>query len=329
MKKFSYLLFSVLLILLLISSCNEEVTYSGDTKLTLYFEGAGSNKHIEAGFTSVTGAVYNISGNGPDNKNVSKSVSAADTASVEFSGLSCGQWSFTVSLCTRNGTAIMKGSETAVLSEGNNELTVNLYESEGTGSLSINISVAGLSVIPSGMKVKSALTDSSGNTINIISYLSDSGTATLSRSNLKNGYYDLNMSLYDISGQRVGGAQETVRILSSMTSQGSVKIAVTGQESSSAGQAALLMSCKSIREKSRTFTLDKSGSRLSPVFDEDIDTLALSGCSYAWFENGVKIKGASSISYNLSRTSGRWRYDLVITFSDGSRTSAGINIQFQ
>ncbi|MCR5761124.1 MAG: hypothetical protein K6F82_03915 [Sphaerochaetaceae bacterium] len=337
MLRHPYLLSAIALSLFLslLVSCDDysfsESTSSQDASVVLQIEGIKSSKHIEADVSSVSGAYYQITGTGPANKGISRTVNASESSVQIFSGLNPGQWTFDVSLRTKAGVTILRGESQTNLSNGSNELSVNLSEVEGKGSLVLSASISGLSSVPQSMTVDCTLTGSSGNQVSKIIEISSSGTGSVTFANLDSGYYDLSLILRDMAGYKVGGAAETVRIISSLQSYGSVTIPVTGQDADDYEEdtySSLNLIVKSALPVTEIFTISKNGSRLAPVFDSDVSDIVFSSCSFQWYEDGEKITGARSSSYILSRNSGRWRYDLVVTFSDGRKSSAGINIQF-
>lgn len=315
-------------------SCDDSAisSYTSETvDAVIRIEGLRNSKHIEADISVVSGAFYSISGTGPSNRTISRTVSATESSVQIFSSLVPGLWTFEVSLCTKTGSTILKGRTQTTLSEASNEITVELTEVEGKGSLFLSASITGISTVPFAMTVDCCLTDRFGVKTDKTLEISSSGTGSVTFTDLASGYYELSLVLRDMGGYKVGGARETVRIISSLQSYGSVSIPVTGQdagEDESDKNAWVSMDVENSMTETATFKLSKSGNRLAPVFDKDVSSLVLSSCTYQWYEDGEKITGERNASFIVKRTSGRWRYDLVISFADGSKSSAGMSIQF-
>ncbi len=331
-RPYSYIILLLVLSVFLVS-CDDSFSGSYTSKTVdavIRIEGLRTSKHIEADISVVSGAYYSISGTGPKGRTINRTINASDSSVQIFSGLVAGTWTFDVSLCTKTGTPILRGTKETTLSESSNEITVNLSEVEGKGSLFLSASITGISTVPFSMTVDCVLTDKNGLKTEKTLEIASSGTGSVTFTNLNAGYYDLSLILRDMGGCKVGGATETVRIISSLQSYGSVSIPVTGQDADDEVEETgiLSMSVKNSMVETKSFAINKSGARLSPVFDSDVSSISFSSCTYQWYEDGSAITGARNASYTVNRTSGRWRYDLVISFSDGSKSSAGINLQF-
>lgn len=334
MKIRPYLFVLLIVFSFFLVSCDDSApsSYTAETvDAVIRIEGLRSSKHIEADVSVVSGAFYSISGTGPSNRTISRTISATESSVQIFSSLVPGLWSFEVRLCTKTGSTILKGKTQATLSEASNEITVELSEVEGKGALFLSASITGISTVPFAMTVDCSLTDRYGVKTEKTLEISSSGTGSVTFNDLASGYYELSLILRDMGGYKVGGASETVRIISSLQSYGSVSIPVTGQDAGddeSDKTAWVSMNVKNAMTETATFRLSKSGKRLAPVFDTDVSSLVLSSCTYQWYEDGEKLTGERNASYTVKRTEGRWRYDLVITFADGSKSSAGMSIQF-
>lgn len=197
-------------ILLLLLGCN------------LLNQNFGNSKEEEAGFTlsissearTVTPTIsmditsYEISGVGPT---TSFAPESSSTSSYTKSGLEIGEWTITVNGKNSSGDVIATGSGTVTLVSGtDSSITIDISPVSGTGSFSYEITWPDGSL---DSPVVNASFGVSGGTLNPVTFTVGSTSATLTESNLTNGYYTLILDILDGTSPRTS-IVETVRIVS-------------------------------------------------------------------------------------------------------------------
>lgn len=312
MTKVMKLLLTSLLMLIVFSltSCAELIT-------TLTGEGGVLTVHIAEDNVSPRTIVpslsmeiasYDIYGTGPYGETQESTGIVGTTNS--WSNLALGTWNIQVDARNQSGIIIATGSTTVEVFQGQvSNANVLVQPVTGTGTLNLSMTWPMNSL---GTPVISAsLTPINGSPINL-PFMISGNTATYTNSALTNGYYQLNIQLFE-SGDidPAWGLTSAVRIVTGQSSEATFEI----DNFNVTPEGSIEVQISSDLQNPLEITFSDTNNRLfvggSLTLDSTVSTVP---DSYQWYLNGSLLEGqtASSITIGNTLPAGHYYLDLVV-----------------
>ena len=313
-SQFTCSIITVLLISLMLISCNVAQEENGYGTLTVNFAPSGrifERTLMPAGSAPLDIDYYTISGVGPEGQLLSSTNSASTTITID--NLLVGNWTFEATAYNASDIPLASGSIDTYIYGSTNTITLNLDEVVGSGSMHLDFSW-NTEQVTSDTDFVFTLTDQSGTQVTGVTINTDilGGTSTVTK-NLDAGFYTFS-AILSHSDVQIAGYTESIRIIDSTVSE---------------ADAALIIG-KVIDNVSMTISDVTDGiivgsiaaSNQSPSQGDSVtltftasDTAGLSAedLIYQWYADGSAVSGATTHEYVVSSAlSGSTRYDVIV-----------------
>lgn len=191
-------------------------------KLLITTEQFSTSRSLTPSSDTLVISDYHLSGSGPNNQTFS--MDCSNTA-VNIGNLAIGRWTIEAVAYNAEGTPLVSGSVTTMLSKVTSTATLNLTDLVGTGSFKTLVTWDPDQVADDAT-LEMVLLDHDENRIDLT--LPDLDTVkgeVLIESPLQSGSYLLQLRLYS-QGTLVSGATEAIRIVADTTSEGTVSMII-------------------------------------------------------------------------------------------------------
>ncbi|MBN2859337.1 MAG: hypothetical protein JXK93_03625 [Sphaerochaetaceae bacterium] len=313
-KRLTYSIITVLLVSLMLLSCNVAQETHGYGTLTVNF--APSGRIFERTIMPVGSAPldidhYTISGVGPEGQLLSSTNSTSDTITID--DLLVGNWTFEATAYNASDIPLANGRFDTYIYGSTNTITLSLDEVVGSGSMHVDFSW-NTQQVTSDTDFVFTLTDQSGTPVTGITINTDilGGTSTVTKE-LDAGFYTFSAILTH-SGVQIAGYTESIRIIDSTVSDADANL-IIGKVIDNVG-----MTITDVTDGVIVGSIaasDPSPSQGDPVtltFTAS-DTAGLSNTDlvYQWYADGSAISGATTHEYVVgSALSGSIRYDIIV-----------------
>ena len=317
----------VVLSALLLAACNSPLAPPANSKVTgsLYVSLTNNiNTRTLAPPIDMTAATYTVTGTGPNGA----SFTATSTGDpVTKTGLVVGIWTIAVSASNSTADSIGFGSADATVTTGaTTDVTVNVIPISGTGTLDLAASWPAADVpLPT---IAASLTPVLG-AVQPLTFVISGATASYTNASVPNGYYTLAFSLLS-NGVKVGGAAETVRIVTGQTTSGTYAFTNVNNPGGT-----LTVTINTNLQNPLLVDLAGGQATMSEGSTQTI-TASVSNYSgslvYAWYVNGAVQSAAttSSFTFGSGIGTGYYQIDAVAYTADGTQAgSATQSVQVQ
>lgn len=310
----TYSIITVLLVTLMLLSCNVAQEENGYGTLTVNFAPSGrifERTIMPAGSAPLDIDYYTISGVGPEGQILSSTNSASDTITIDE--LMVGNWTFDATAYNASDIPLAGGSVDTYIYGSTNTITLSLDEVVGSGSLNLDFTW-NTEQVTVDTDFVFTLTDQDGTPVTGATITTDmlGGTSTVTKG-LDAGFYTFSAILTH-SGVQIAGYTESIRIIDSTVSDADANL-IIGKVIDNVG-----MTITDVTDGVIVGSIaasDPSPSQGDPVtltFTAS-DTAGLAGGDlvYQWYADGNAISGATTHEYVLSSAlSGSIRYDIIV-----------------
>ncbi len=210
-------------VVLLATGCKEDVhTETTDLRLLLTTEQFSSERSLIPDSQKMVITDYHLSGTGPNGQTFT--VDSVERA-VAIGNLIIGRWSIEATGYNAEGTPLVSGTITTLLSKVTSTATLHLTDLVGTGTLETLITWDPAQVAED-VSLQVVLLDQQGVALDLdVPVLNKGVGEVLLESSLRSGSYLLQLRLFS-QDMLVSGATEAVRILSNTTSDGTVHMII-------------------------------------------------------------------------------------------------------
>lgn len=300
----------IILGLLLFTGCDqlqEIVSNTGTINITI---DSDLNNRTITPELDMAPSYYTINGAGPLEETFTQNVYDGDSAT--FGMLLPGEWTVTVDAYNINDTKIGTGSELVTVTENTaSNLTITVSPISGEGTLTLDLTWADEVADPS---IVATLTSAAGDITNLSFTVTDN-SATFTDLFI-NGYYLLDVKLYD-SGEDTGlGYSEAVRIIYDQTTYLDVTIEDVYQQSLEIIINTNLENPMDITfEGEQNYITTGNSMTISATVDTTPD-------SYAWYLNGTLLADETSSNITIGTDLAPGFYYLTLVVKKGNILSS-------
>ncbi len=310
MKRTTLCLLLVIMLVFLFAGCKEKINYeTTNLRLVLASNQFTKERQLAPEHEGMTISSYLISGIGPDGQTFSKECSEHI---VDIGNLMIGRWSLTAKGLNENGTELVSGELTTMLSKVSKTATIHLDTLVGEGTLQANIQWNPKQVA-ADVRLEVTLLNQENNPIpfTVPELDTNAGTVIL-QTNLPSGSYLLQLRLFS-EGVVVSGATEAIRILDQKTSSGDLSMIIG--DLSTQFEITIVNDTMLPIEGSITATPAVPSAGQTVVFTYEPtnlpENISPNDISVDWYCEGECMQ-QSSATYSCIPLAGTHRYDAIV-----------------
>lgn len=316
-------LFALLCILLALTfqSCSDEVESA-----TLRVEMNKSVRTVSPERENMEIYGYRVVTVGPDGKESAPRYTYYTYINLE--SLSVGEWTIKVYGFNKDRVDICYGETNVSLIAGKNSAKVNVDQLLGKGSMTLTLKWDD-KAFPKAKSVKVTLNAQDGTEISVFPSQESNNSVVIVKDNMDTGSYKFTAKLLDAEGNILSGIAEAIRISNEEKTEGELSfphsaISESGKieisNNTSLPVEVEINGLESLVEENKSFTLNVSLPKSSPLSINDLDTI--------WFLDGEEVGRGSELTFTGGVSSGIHRIDVITQTKDkGSMGSKGKTFQ--
>ncbi len=322
MKRVLYVLLCVVMALSF-QSCNDKVETA-----TLRIEMNKSVRTVSPDRDNMEIYGYRVVAIGPDGKESTPRYTYYTYLNLD--NLSVGEWTIKVYGFNKDRVDICYGEETITLTAGKNNAKINVDQLVGKGSMTLTLNWND-TAYPKAKSVKVTLNAQDGTEISLIPSEPNNCSVVVSKDNMDTGSYKFTAKLLDSDGNTLSGIAEAIRISNGEKTEGEITFPFSAGSETGNGEIEIsnntslpveveINGLESLIEENKTFTLNISLPKSSPLTLNDLDTV--------WFLDGEEVGRGSEFTFTGGVKSGIHRIDVITQTKDkGSMGSNGKSFQ--